>query len=397
VAADATGAASAALTRWLPLVPAPWSLPVLATLALVAWLWAGAAFLIPILAAIVLAVLLWPPMLKLQRVLRARWLAALTVVVAAGALSGGLAYAVVTQCALVSDQLPTVLRQLARDVAQLGTDHARAVQRTRNALNELDRSVAKVTGTEPVPANASQRHSASIVASVTEWGGRLLIDASKSIAAVLLQCGAMALLCFFLLCGGEALQAKLEAWCRRGSATPERCLPELRECTRQVRLFAVVTSVTNAVFGACVAVVFSLFGVPEAAMWGVAAGALHFLPYAGLAIVAVIGAVEVYVLQASVLQAVLAAGSIAALGVIVGTVMAMWLQGRAARVDGALVFAGTVFWSVIWGAWGLLLGPLLVVLTRQVFLVSRTLAAAPRTPEAEPPARALPAPADALA
>ena len=75
--------------------------------------------------------------------------------------------------------------------------------------------------------------------------------------------------------------------------------------------------------------------------------------------------------------------------------MAMWLQGRAARVDGAFVFAGTVFWSVIWGAWGLMLGPLMVVLTRQVFLVSRTLAAAPRPPE-EPAARPLPAPADAL-
>jgi predicted PurR-regulated permease PerM len=397
VAADAS-AATAALTRWLPLVPAPWSLPILATLALVAGLWGGAAFLIPIFAAIVLAVLLWPPMIQLQRALRSRALAAITVVAAAAALSGGLAYAVVTQCALVSDQLPTVLRQLARDVAALGTDHARAVQRTRTALNELDRSVAKVTGTEPLPANAAggQRH-ASIVASVTEWGTHVLIDASKSIAAVLLQCGAIALLCFFLLCGGETLQAKLEAWCRRGSASPERCLPEMRECTRQVRLFAVVTSITNAVFGACVAIVFWLFGVPEAPMWGVAAAALHFLPYAGLAIVAVIGAIEVYVLQASVLQGMAAAGSIAALGVVVGTVMAMWLQGRAARVDGALVFAGTVFWSVIWGAWGLLLGPLMVVLTRQIFLVSRTLAAAPRPPEPDPAARPLPAPADALA
>ena len=76
--------------------------------------------------------------------------------------------------------------------------------------------------------------------------------------------------------------------------------------------------------------------------------------------------------------------------------MAMWLQGRVARVEGALVFAGTVFWSVIWGAWGLMLGPLMVVLTRQIFLVSRTLAAAPRPPE-EPAARPRPAPANALA
>jgi predicted PurR-regulated permease PerM len=70
----------------------------------------------------------------------------------------------------------------------------------------------------------------------------------------------------------------------------------------------------------------------------------------------------VYVLHASWVAAGGAVLLIAAIGFVVGSGMAAWLQGRVSRVDSAVVFAGTVFFSVLWGAWGLVLGPLLVVM-----------------------------------
>jgi predicted PurR-regulated permease PerM len=41
-----------------------------------------------------------------------------------------------------------------------------------------------------------------------------------------------------------------------------------------------------------------------------------------------------------------------------------WLQGRAARMNAATVFIGVVFWGTLWGIWGLLLGPALIVLLK---------------------------------
>jgi predicted PurR-regulated permease PerM len=163
---------------------------------------------------------------------------------------------------------------------------------------------------------------------------------------------------------------------------PEHCAPLLGEATRQIRLFAGVTMVTNIVIGIGVAAIFALFKVPDAGMWGLTAAVLHFVPYAGLAIVMGLAALEVYVVQASLGAALLAAACVAAMGVAVGTAMSVWLQGRAARVDSATVFAGTVFWSVLWGGWGLMLGPLLVVVMRLAWLRAPALADRPATSDA---------------
>jgi predicted PurR-regulated permease PerM len=78
----------------------------------------------------------------------------------------------------------------------------------------------------------------------------------------------------------------------------------------------------------------------------------------------------------------LAAACVAAVGVAVGTAMSVWLQGRVARVDSATVFAGTVFWSVLWGGWGLMLGPLLVVVMRLAWLRAPALAERHGPPDA---------------
>ena len=54
------------------------------------------------------------------------------------------------------------------------------------------------------------------------------------------------------------------------------------------------------------------------------------------------------------------------LSTVVGTVVTAILQGRAARMNATAVFIGVVFWGALWGAWGLLLGPALVVIMKVV-------------------------------
>lgn len=364
---------------------ARWALPVLAALALLAALWAARAFVIPLVTALVLGVLLWPVVRVLDRVLRLRALSALIAVGASLAIGGVLVAGVASQLSDTADELPSALRLVARDIGSLGTaDRTRAMQRARAALDELDRSVARATGTTPTgpaPRDADAA-SGSLVAWMVDSAAKMAVEASKSVAGVLLQVGVIALLTFFGLCSGEHLAGRFHAACRACAAQPEQCAPLLGEAARQIRLFAGVTIVTNVVIGAGVAVGFVLFGVPDAAMWGLTAAVLHFVPYAGLAIMMALAALEVYVAQASLVAALAAAGCVAVVGVTVGTAMSVWLQGRAARIDGATVFAGTVFWSVLWGAWGLMLGPLLVVVMRLAWQRAPALGrrGAPHTP-----------------
>lgn len=339
-------------------------------LAALAALWAGRDFAVPVVVAATLAVLLAPMCSALTRLLRSRVLAALVSVSFAAALALMLSWTVATHLSGAADRLPEVLRLAARDIGSLGAERAAAMQRTRAAIAELDRSVARATGTPrasvaAAAAAAAAPRSASIVGSIVDAAGQWALTASKSVLGLALQCGAIALLAFFLLSGAPALVARLQALCARHAAgSAHHCAPALAEAALQVRLFSQVTLVTNLAIGLGVALGLAAFGVPQAWMWGVVAGTLHFVPYAGLMAMMALAALEVYAAQSSLLAALLGAGYIALVGVVVGTAMAVWLQGRAARVDSALLFGGTLFWAVLWGAWGLVLGPLMVVLTR---------------------------------
>jgi predicted PurR-regulated permease PerM len=350
-------------------------------------LWMAASFVVPVLMAVLLAVLLWPAVQQVQRWLRLRVLAALVVMAAACALSVAVLAIVLSQLAASVERVPDVLRLAARDVAALaagsGGGHGGTWERTRTALEELDRSVARATGTQRglAPAGAAQRNP-SIVHVMLEWMSATAIGAGKALGRGLLQGGVIALLSFFLLCTGDHLAHRLSVWCDGRPLARGRFSPLVCDTAREMRLFGAVTLVTNAAIAVAVAAGFAAFGVENPMLWGLVAGALHFVPYAGLALLLVLTAVEVYAAQASLVAALVAVAYVAGIGVLLGTALATWLQGRASRVDSALMFGGTVFCSVLWGAWGLVLGPLLVV---ALHVVWRHAQRRERVAEAAPP------------
>jgi predicted PurR-regulated permease PerM len=336
---------------------------ILAVIALLAALWAGRTFAVTVLMAITLSVLLWPAMGRVERLVRSRTLAAFAVVLVAGAATLGLGVVVATQLSASGERTPDVLRLAARDVAALGSAGASTVQRTRHALRELDRSVARVTGT-PSEDGSPRLRQASLVTSAVDAATQWLTHAAGIAAGLVLQASAIAMLTFFLLCSGDRLAARLSAWCDDRPMARGRVAPLVSDLAQQMRHYGAVTGVTNLAIGLCVALVLLPFGVDRAWWWGALAAALHFVPYVGLALLMLLAAAEVYVLHASWIAATAAVLMIAGIGLVIGTGMAAWLQGRASRVDSAVVFGGTVFFSVLWGGWGLVLGPLLVVVLR---------------------------------
>jgi len=340
--------------------PALWLLALLATLAA---LWAGRAFVVAVLSAVALAVLLWPLQQRLQALVRLRVLAALLVLGVATAAAAGLGTLVAAQLSTSSQRLPDALRMAARDVGRLDGMGAATVQRTRSALAELDRTVARVTGTPPSPPAArAAPASGSLVASAVERSTEWILGAGRAGFAFLLQAGVIVMLTFFLLCSGDGLAQGLSRWVDGRPLASGRFSPLVSALAREVRRYGAVTLVTNVLIGLAVTAGAAVFGVTAPWAWGLLAATLHLVPYAGLAATMALLGLEVYVLQGAGL-ALLAAGYVALVGLVVGSGLATWLQGRASRIDSALMFAGTVFFTVLWGGWGLVLGPLMVVMT----------------------------------
>lgn len=363
--------------------PALWALVLLAALAA---LWAGRAFVVAVLSAVALAVLLWPLQQRMQALVRVRMLAALLVLGVATAAAAGLGTLVVAQLSTSSQRLPDALRMAARDVGRLDGRGAATVQRTRSALAELDRTVARVTGTPPTPPAArAAPASGSLVASAVEQSTDWILGAGRAGFAFLLQAGVIVMLAFFLLCSGDRLAQGLSLWVDGRPLARGRFSPLVSALAREVRRYGAVTLATNVLIGLAVAIGAAAFGVASPWAWGLLAATLHLVPYAGLAATMALLGIEVYVLHGAAL-ALLAAGYVALVGLVVGSGLATWLQGRASRIDSALMFGGTVFFTVLWGGWGLVLGPLMVVMTQAALRQLRAPAALEAVEEPAPAA-----------
>ena len=61
-------------------------------------------------------------------------------------------------------------------------------------------------------------------------------------------------------------------------------------------------------------------------------------------------------------MALLAGASSATIASLVGLIITPWMTSKAARMNAGAVFITLLFWSWIWGIWGLLLGtPIIMV------------------------------------
>jgi predicted PurR-regulated permease PerM len=123
---------------------------------------------------------------------------------------------------------------------------------------------------------------------------------------------------------------------------------------------------SNALVGVGIWLAFRALGIEHAAVWGVAASVLHFIPYLGPALVAFAGGVAAFMQFGSVLHGLAAAGVSFLVAGAVGFVFMPWLQSRFAGVNSAVLFLSLLFFAWLWGVWGLLLGAPLVAIAKVI-------------------------------
>lgn len=367
-------------------------LVVLATLAVIVALWWARSFLIPVTVGLMLALLVLPLHVRIARVVRVRALASTLTLSVVTAVLAVAAAAFGDQLARVAGRAPDMISLVAQQVADTDPGADSVLQRARAAFRDLDRAAERLAGTRPLvgggrgltkaaKAAEAAASAAAAAASAAAAAGTPPVSLSQTATVALRDTavsgsGALVKLAgdltialfvaFFVLSGGAPLAARfLDLW----SGTTERRERAERaaaECARQIRIYGAVLLVTNSVVGIVVGIAFAVSGLPDAAGWGITAAVLHVVPYLGMALLTVLGAAEAFLAHGS-LGAALAMGAfVIVMSTLIGTVVTAWLQGRAAKMNAAAVFIGVVAWGALWGVWGLLLGPALVVLIKVV-------------------------------
>lgn len=137
----------------------------------------------------------------------------------------------------------------------------------------------------------------------------------------------------------------------------------LTDIEGQMSRYMVVNTLTSAGVGAATWAFLALVGLPNAALWGVAAFFLNFIPYAGAVVtVALVGLAAVASFETTG-RILLTMGGCVAINLLEGNVITPHLLGRHLPLNPVAIFVSLLYWGWVWGPAGALLAvPITVML-----------------------------------
>lgn len=170
---------------------------------------------------------------------------------------------------------------------------------------------------------------------------------------------------FLLLSGGHFTRRVVEI---AGPGERKRATAEVfDDINEQIQRFLLVQVFTSAVVGAATWAVLAWMGVPQAAVWGIAAGLFNSIPYFGPVIVSgglfVVGMVQ----SGDPAIAGRMAGATLLITSLEGWLLNPVLMGKAEHMHVVAVFVGVLVWTWLWGAWGTILAVPMMVVLKAVF------------------------------
>jgi predicted PurR-regulated permease PerM len=335
------------------------ALMVVAGLAMVFALHWARTFCVSLLLGILLAYTLNPVVARLERMRIARWAAAALVMLAfcgAGVLAAGLLGG---QVRAILEQLPDAAEKVSGKLASMRNGEPGTMEKVQTAASQIEKAANQATGTAP------RRQAAAVVVEQPGFKlGTFLWANSMTVVAFAGQAIMVMFLVFFLLLSGDTFKRKLVRL--TGSSLSKRriTVQVLDDINASIQKFMFMLLATNTLLALLSWLAFLAIGLENAGAWALAAGLLHFVPYAGPALLAVAVGMAAFTQFETFAMALAVACTSLGIAAFVGFIVATWMTGKLARMNTAAVFIALLFWGWLWGAWGLLLAIPIVVIVK---------------------------------
>jgi predicted PurR-regulated permease PerM len=328
------------------------SLALLAAVACVFALRAASAVFIPLLLGLMLSYALSPLVDRLQRLRLPRAIGAALLLTAICGGLGWTAWALSDEAAALVESLPAATQKVRETLhAQRGRSES-TIDKVQRAAAQLEQAAqdgaVAPTSTRGVTRVSIERTRFDIKDYL--WTGTLGVAASVGQAVVVL------FIAYFLMVSGSRFRRKMVKLAGPTFAQKRVTVEVLDEIAGQIHRYLLVQLFTSALVGVGVGLAFSAVGLQHAAVWGVAACVLNFVPYLGTLVLAAGSALVAFVQFGTLDGALLVAGIATGLHVISGNLLTPWLTSRTSRMNAVAVFVGLLAFGWLWGLWGLLLG-----------------------------------------
>jgi predicted PurR-regulated permease PerM len=335
-------------------------LAALASLFVLSW---AQGFVVPLLLGIVISYTLYPLVAWLEAIKIPRVVGTVIVMASViGALVLG-AYSLRGQMQTIIEQLPEAATKFATGLARMQIGQIGNIQKMQDAATKVEKATTQAAGGSVAPREPATH---VIVDQPTFKLGNFFWQSSMGAIGAIGQAAMVVFLVFFLLLGGDTFKRKLVRLTGPSLSKRKITVHILDDINGSIQKYMLMLLTTNLLVALLSWIAFHWIGLENAGAWAVAAGLLHIVPYLGPGVTAVATGMAAFMQFESFAMSLLVAGASVAVATVVGTFVTTWMTGRIANMNSAAVFISLLFWSWLWGIWGMLLSIPIIVIVKVV-------------------------------
>jgi predicted PurR-regulated permease PerM len=261
---------------------------------------------------------------------------------------------------LVGIAVGGALMMLSDPFMQLVNDAPRIIEDVRQKLRIVRQPVeALIEAGKQVEELANDTGKPTVEVTAPQPG--LLSWAAGTMARFLTMSGITLVLIVMLLSSGDLFLQKLVR-VMPTLTDKKKALRIVHDIEGEVSRYLLTITVINACLGILVGAAMTVAGMPQPALWGIAAGLLNFIPYigaaAGILSVAAVAIVTFPTLTAAAVPPL----AYLVLNVIENNLVTPFVLGRRLELNAVVILVAQAFWGWMWGIVGTFVAvPLLVV------------------------------------
>jgi predicted PurR-regulated permease PerM len=333
----------------------------------IAGLYFGQDLFIPFTLAVLLAFVLSPIIDSLRRWRVPRVPAVIITATLAFGVIGGLSYLVSTQLIRLAEALPTYqYTMLSKIDAMRGAEDngGGIVDRLTSTLERLRNRLSQVEKNEPAPSPSepgAQEPEPIPVIIESETGSPM--EVFQAVIGPLIKplatAGLVVVFVLFVLLERDDLRDRFIKLV--GAGDLQTSTEALNEAGSRVSRYLLMQLVVNVAYGVPLGLGLYVIGVPNAALWGLLAIILRFIPYLGPFLAALFPLVLAFAVDPGWSMLLWVAGLFLLMELVSNNFIEPWLYGSSTGLSALAVIAAAIFWTTLWGPVGLILSTPLTV------------------------------------
>jgi predicted PurR-regulated permease PerM len=327
-------------------------------------LYFGRVVFIPLSLALLLALLLTPPVAFLEKIKLPRTIAIFAVVFALIGLMGVIAWRTSQQFVDLTNQMPAYKEALKTKIQTIKGSGGQSFNNASDTMKELESEIVTAT-----PGSRPTEGPKKTVPPLGSSPGRPLtvqvmppanpLESFETMFGPLATAGVVAIFTIFILFGREDLRNRLIRLA--GAGQLNLMTKAMDEASHRINKYLLLQFFVNSAYGLLIGVALHFIGVPNAALWGLGAATLRFLPYIGPPLAALMPILLSLAIFPGWYHALATAGLFVALELIVSNVVEPLLYGAHLGISPLAILIAAVFWTLVWGLPGLVLSTPLTV------------------------------------